>query len=195
MRTLRRQQPPDRTALLVLDVISDYRFPNGMKLLRAMQPAARSIAALKRRAKAAGLPCIYVNDNLGRWQADRQDLLRTCLGPRSRGRELVQTLVPEIDDYFMFKPRHSAFFCTALEPLLQNLGVGRLIVTGATSHQCVLFTCMDAYVRDFGITVPRDCIAAPTAIQTQHALFILEDALAARTPLSTSLEFARRNRL
>jgi hypothetical protein len=55
----------------------------------------------------------------------------------------------------------------------------------------VLFTAMDAYVRDYRLVVPRDCIAAPALAQTRHALFILEDALRGRTPLSSRVLFQR----
>ncbi|HEY4367039.1 MAG TPA: isochorismatase family cysteine hydrolase [Steroidobacteraceae bacterium] len=187
MQRPRSRHSFNTTALLLLDLISDFRFPAGECLLRAALPAARQIAALKRRARSAGFPTVYVNDNPGKWQSDRQELLQRCLGERSRGRELVQLIAPQIDDYFIFKPRHSGFFETPLESLLHSLHVDRLILTGTTSHQCVLFTAMDAYVRNFQLTVPRDCIAAASVAQTQHALFILRSSLGARTPLAESL--------
>src|SRR4029453_17310074 len=55
-------------ALLLIDVINDLEFPEGDQLLRHALPMARQIAALKRRAKQAGVPVIYVNDNFGRWR-------------------------------------------------------------------------------------------------------------------------------
>lgn len=178
------------TALVMLDLISDFRFPDGAKLLRAALPAARRIQQLRRRAKAAGIPVVYVNDNLGKWQSDRHELLKHCLGERSRGKALVQLIAPEDDDYFIFKPKHSGFFATPLAELLAESSIKRLIVTGTTSHQCVLFTAMDAYVRDFELIVPRDCIASPAATETQHALFVLQRALRAHTPLASSLRFS-----
>jgi nicotinamidase-related amidase len=177
------------TALLVLDLISDFRFPDGARLLRAALPVARHVQQLRRRAKAAGVPVVYVNDNLGRWQSDRHELLKHCLSDRSRGKALVRRIAPEDDDYFIFKPKHSGFFATPLAELLQESRIERLILTGTTSHQCVLFTAMDAYVRDFELIVPRDCIASPFAAETQHALFVLQRALRARTPLAASLRF------
>lgn len=177
------------TALVVLDLIADFRFPDGARLLRAALPVAQRIQQLRRRAKAAGVPIVYVNDNLGKWQSDRHELLKHCLSDRSRGKPLVQHIAPEDDDYFIFKPKHSAFFATPLAELLKQSAIERLIVTGTTSHQCVLFTAMDAYVRDFELIVPRDCIAAPSADETRHALFVLQRSLRARTPLASSLRF------
>jgi nicotinamidase-related amidase len=182
------------TALLLLDLISDFDFPDGGQLLRAALPAAQRIGKLRHRAKAAGIPVIYVNDNLGKWQSDRHELLKHCLGEQSKGRPLVQHIAPEVDDYFIFKPKHSGFYATPLAELLQASGTKRLIITGTTSHQCVLFTAMDAYVRDFELVVPRDCIASPSPTETDHALFILREALAARTPMASSLRFRRRRK-
>jgi nicotinamidase-related amidase len=62
---------------------------------------------------------------------------------------------------------------------------------GASSHQCVLFTAMDAHVRGFSLYVPRDCMAAPTSKDTAHALFILENGIGAHTPLGSSIRFKR----
>jgi hypothetical protein len=43
---------------------------------------------------------------------------------------------------------------------------------------------VDAYVRDHELIVPPDCIGAPQALQTRHALYVLREALNARTPRS-----------
>jgi nicotinamidase-related amidase len=83
---------------------------------------------------------------------------------------------------------HSGFYGTPLPQLLEQLGAQELILTGLTSHQCVLFTAMDAYVRDYRLVVPRDCIGAARRVETQHALFVLEHGLMARTVLSSSLK-------
>jgi nicotinamidase-related amidase len=43
-------------ALLIIDVINDFAFPEGSKLLRYALPAARRIVGLKRRAVAKEVP-------------------------------------------------------------------------------------------------------------------------------------------
>jgi len=168
-------------ALLILDLISDFEFEDGARLYKNARPIARRIATLKRRVKAAGVPTIYVNDNLGRWRSDRAQIVDHCLRRSSRGRELVELLMPEPDDYFIVKPKHSGFFATPLHTLLENIRARTLILTGVTSHQCVLFTAADAYVREYGLTIPRDCIAAMDARQTRSALDIFRTALKADT--------------
>ena len=52
-------------ALVLIDVINDFDFPEAAALLRHALPAAKRIAALKGRAKRARIPTIYANDNTG----------------------------------------------------------------------------------------------------------------------------------
>jgi len=131
-------------ALLLIDVINDLAFPEGKALRKQALPMAKKIAALKRRAKEAGIPSIYVNDNFGRWQSDFQTLLRHCLDEDVCGQPIATLLQPEAEDYFVLKPKHSGFYATTLELLLQALGVHTLILTGMAGNICVLFTANDA---------------------------------------------------
>ena len=82
-------------ALLLIDVINDLEFPGAEELEKAAIPMARRIAALKKRAKAAGIPTVYVNDNFGRWQSDFRKVVEHCLEDGVRGEELVRILEPE----------------------------------------------------------------------------------------------------
>ena len=182
---------PDRaeTALLLIDVINDLEFDGGEKLLTQALPMAVSLAALKRRAKAAGVPAIYVNDNFGRWRSDFAKLVRHCLEDTVRGSPVAALLIPEQDDYFVLKPKHSAFFQTNLEILLSYLGAKRLILTGMAGDICVLFSANDAYMRDFEIIVPSDCVASEEANANQQALILMQRVLKAKTARSFEFEF------
>lgn len=173
--------------MLILDLVSEYRFEGWRPVLAAARRIAPRIARLKRRAASRGIPVIYVNDATGTWESDRTRLLQRCLSGSARGRQVVEMIAPAADDLFIFKPRHSAFYATPLSEVLDRLHVGELILTGITSHQCVLFSAMDAYVRNLRLTVPRDCVSAPAARQTRQALFILQEALQARTTPSQRL--------
>lgn len=172
------------TALLILDLISEFRFEDWQKILAAAQRIAPRIERLRRRAHAASVPVIYVNDSGRHWESDRTDFIRRASVQGARGSAIARRLAPERGDYFVFKPRHSGFYATPLADLLGRLKADTLILTGLTSHQCVLFTAVDAYVRDHELIVPPDCIGAPQAVQTRHALFVLREALNARTPRS-----------
>jgi nicotinamidase-related amidase len=176
------------TALLLIDVINDLEFEGGQDLLRYALPMADRIAALKRRARAAAIPVIYANDNFGRWRSDFPRLVESCLEPGVRGRPIVELLVPEEQDYFILKPKHSAFFQTNLELLLKYLGVRTLIMAGMAGDFCVLFTANDAYMRDFQVIIPSDCIASEDAEHNRQALLLMQRVLKARVTRSTELE-------
>jgi len=163
---------PDKAAvaLLLIDVINDLEFESGQDLLKHALPMAKRLAELKRRAKRAGVPVIYVNDNFGRWQSDFNKLLDHCLEENICGKPIAELLRPEEDDYFVLKPKHSGFFSTTLDILLDYLQVKTVILTGLTADICVLFTANDAYMRDFNLIIPADCVASTDSEENRHAL-------------------------
>lgn len=175
------------TVLLLIDVINDLEFDGGEQLVSEALPMATRLAAFKRRAKAAGIPAIYANDNFGRWRSDFPKLVQYCLSHNVRGKSIVACLAPEEDDYFILKPKHSAFFQTNLASLLKYLGATRLILTGIAADICVLFTANDAYMRDFHIIVPEDCIASEDPQRTHGALLLMQRVLKAEMTPSTQL--------
>ena len=172
---------PDKSpaALLLIDLINDLEFPEGDQLLAQTLPIAPRILELKRRAKAAGIPAIYVNDNFGRWQSDFHVQVEHCLNDGVRGQPIVELLQPEEDDYFVLKPKHSGFYSTTLDILLDYLGAKTVILTGIAGNICVLFTAHDAFLRDFLLFVPSDCVASNTAEENRHALAQIEKVLKA----------------
>jgi nicotinamidase-related amidase len=184
---------PDQSeiALVLIDVINDLDFPEADELLRYARPMARKILRLKQRAKKAGVPVIYVNDNFGRWRSDFRRQVVHCLRDDSRGHEIVSLLQPEEDDYFVLKPKHSGFFSTTLETLLRYLGSRKLILTGIAGNFCVLFTANDAYMRDYELVIPSDCTVSNTAKENRQALALMRKFLKADTQPSTKVRFPR----
>jgi nicotinamidase-related amidase len=182
---------PDKAdvAFLLIDVINDLEFPEGDQLLRYALPMAKRLVTLKRRAKEAGLPVIYANDNFGRWRSDFSAQVQHCLDDGTRGRPIVELLRPDEDDYFVLKPKHSGFFSTTLDILLDHLQVDTVILTGIAANICVLFTANDAYMRDFFLMVPEDCVASNTEEENRHALEQMRAVLKADTRPSTELSF------
>jgi nicotinamidase-related amidase len=157
-----------RVALLIIDMINAFDFEGAEAMLPRTLATARAIAALKQRARRAGVPVVYVNDNFGRWRSDFHEVLEHCL--QAPGRDIAALLEPDKDDYFVLKPKHSGFQHTTLEVLLAHLGCETLVLTGVAGNFCVLFTAHDAYMRDFRLIVPRDCIASATEADDRAAL-------------------------
>jgi len=176
-----RAYAPDSSpvALLLIDVINDLEFPGGDRLLQHALPMADALRDFKARAKQAGIPAIYANDNFGRWQSDFPKLVQYCLGEGIRGKPLVQRLAPETDDYFILKPKHSAFYQTNLDTLLKYLGAETVIVTGIAGDICVLFTANDAYMRDLNVVIPPDCIASEDPEENRRVLSLMQRVLKA----------------
>jgi nicotinamidase-related amidase len=173
-------------ALLLIDVINDFDFPEADQLLKHARPMAGTLLRLKRRARKAGVPVIYVNDNFGRWKSDFRRTVDYC-ARHGRGGDIVKLLRPGKNDYFVLKPKHSGFFSTTLETLLRYLETQTLILTGIAGNFCVLFTANDAYMRDFNLFVPSDCTVSNTKKENDAALGLMKKFLKADTRSSSRI--------
>ncbi len=176
------------TVLLIIDMISDWRFPDADKLRPVALRLAPCIAALKARCREAGVPAIYANDNRGLWRSDLRDVVESSLAAGGDGARITQALQPDRDDYFILKPKHSAFFLTPLELLLQHLKAHRLILTGVASDQCIATTAVDARMRDYEVIAPRDCIGTQTRERDTRTLVHFDEALRVPTPLAAEVD-------
>ena len=185
--------PVSGTALLLIDVINDLAFDGSEALVAQAESMAAPLARLKRRATAAGVPTIYVNDNFGQWRSDFRRTVAHCTARSSPGHRVSTRLRPTARDYFVLKPKHSGFFDTTLDTLLEKLRIRRVILTGVAGNICVLFTANDAYMREYKIFAPADCIASNTAADNDHALRQLKTVLKGDVAVSTRLRF-RANR-
>jgi nicotinamidase-related amidase len=175
-------------ALLLIDVINDLEFEGGEKLVKHAQTMASRLARLKQRAREAGISSIYVNDNFGRWSSDFRRLVDHCLNDGVRGQQVARLLAPADDDYFVLKPKHSGFYSTCLDLVLEHLGASSLIVTGLTTDICVLFTADDAYMRDYRLYVPADCSACLEMSDHEYALRFMQRVVKADIRRSDELD-------
>lgn len=184
---------PDKSevVLLLIDVINDLDFKGNASLLRHSSVMADRIAALKTRMRRHGFVSIYVNDNFGKWQSDFAALVSHCLKPSVPGRHLAERLKPASDDYFVLKPKHSGFYGTTLHLLLQTLRARILVLAGISADRCVLFTANDAYLRDYKISIPSDCVVANSPADKKQALNLMRRVLKADVSPSGRLTFVR----
>jgi nicotinamidase-related amidase len=163
-----------RSALVIIDMINPFDFPGGARLARAATALAPTIARLKSRMSSRGFPCIYANDNFGKWQSDLAALLERARA--GRGGAVVDALHPDDRDYLVIKPRHSAFYQTNLQFLLEELEVRRLVLAGLAAESCVLLTALDAHMRGFKVHAPSNCTAGSTAARKAAALTVLRSS-------------------
>jgi nicotinamidase-related amidase len=146
-----------RTALIVIDMINTYDHEDADLLLPSVREALPAVRGLIDRARREDIPVIYVNDNFGRWRSHHDELLETALaGPHA---DLVEPVRPDENSLFVVKARHSIFFQTPLEYLLGQEGVGRVVLCGQVTEQCVLYSALDAHLRHLEVAVPRDAVA------------------------------------
>lgn len=176
-------------ALLVIDMINDLEWEGADALLPHALAAAQCIAELKRRARAAGVPVVYANDNFGRWRSDFREVVAHCLEDGVRGEPLARLLAPGPEDYFVLKPKHSAFYATTLDTLLTYLGARRLVITGIAGEACIAITAMDAFLRDFDLHVPADCTASCSPQDNDTMLAYMRRVLHANTAPSPDVDF------
>ncbi len=182
---------PDQcsVALILIDVINDMEFNSGDALLRNALPAAKKLSQLKKRAKDAGVPAIYVNDNFGKWRSDFRQQLGHVLEGGVRGEPVGKLLRPDEDDYFVLKAKHSGFYHTQLDLLIDYLQVRTVVLAGFATDMCVLFTASDAYLRDLEIIVPPDCSASASIQHHEQALEHMSRVLHVKTIPSQELDF------
>ncbi|MEH3132463.1 MAG: cysteine hydrolase [Mycolicibacterium neoaurum] len=161
------------TAVLVTDMMNNYRHPDAEPLAASAAQIIEPLGDLIHRARARDdVTVIYVNDNYGDFTAVWDDIVRDARNGAHP--ELVEPILPTKDCLRLHKVRHSAFYATPLDHLLNRLGVSKVIITGQVTEQCVLYTALDAYVRHYDVIVPPDAVAhidpalAEAACQMMH---------------------------
>lgn len=174
-----------KTGLVLVDFINLFDFRGAAKLARRALPAARNTARLKARLARKGVPCIYANDNFGNWTSEFSRLVAECQQRGGASGEIASLLAPQPGDFSILKPRHSAFYGTPLEFLLEELGVQSIILTGLAADNCVFATAQDAYVRKLSLWIPSDCVAAESRAYESDALDHFRRTMKARTVASS----------
>jgi len=175
-----------KTALLIIDMINDFNFDAGEALAKHTKGIIDPILKLKKKFNEKEMPVIYINDHYNLWQADFEKIMDHCRNDQSE--EIINQISPEKDkDYFLIKPKHSAFYGTALNTLLHQLDVDTLVLTGIAGNICVLFTANDAYMREYNLIIPKDCIASNNDQDNEYALTMMKNVLSAETKPASQL--------
>ena len=176
----RQRTTKARTALLLIDFMNPLDFEGAQSLApRALKAASRA-AELKKRMRARGAPVIYANDNFGRWEADFDAVVGDCARRGGVSASMATLLAPAKRDRSVLKPRHSAFFGTPLDFLLDELGVTGLVLAGLAADSCIMFTAHDAYLRKYDLWIPSDCVASEKDAWRRDALAYMARVLKAR---------------
>jgi nicotinamidase-related amidase len=161
-----------RSALIVIDMINPYDFPDAEKLIPSVEQTLPAMREAIDRARREEVLTVYVNDNYGQWRSNSDELVEHALD--SPHRDLVEPIAPHEDALFVIKTRHSIFYSTPLEYLLRQEDVNGVILIGQVTEQCVLYSALDAYIRHFELRVPRDAVAHIYPDLAEAALKMME---------------------
>lgn len=170
--------PRSPRVLVLIDFINPLNFPGAEKLAKPALAAARATVRLRDRLDAEKVAVVYANDNYGRWQSDFQAQVAQCCERDDISGQIARLLAPRPHDITLLKPRHSAFYCSALELLLHEMQARELILAGLATDICVQMTAADAFLRGYeGVWVPSDCTAAETTAAKTASLKYMKDVL------------------
>jgi nicotinamidase-related amidase len=166
-------------ALLVVDVINDFTHEDGQRLLESFRERSPAMTKAIAAARAAAVPVVYVNDDQGHWDSDAPGLVRSAADSGQAG-EVMRELAPPPGTYFLLKHRYSAFDHTALDLLLDELDVERLVIIGAATEGCIVQTAIDAREHGLKATILADACATTDADLETVALHYAERVVGAR---------------
>lgn len=76
--------------------------------------------------------------------------------------DMPEEFCPCEKDYFIKKPRFSAFFQTELDIVLRRLGVRNVILIGTTTPNCIRTSCYDGISLEYNVAVVSDCTSSAT---------------------------------
>jgi nicotinamidase-related amidase len=180
--------PGEKAALIVIDMLNTYEHADGEPLKQSARRVVPAIAGLLAKAREQEARIVYVNDNHGDWTAGRSELVertRTTAGP-----DLVDDIAPSDDVPFLLKARHSIFYETPIEYLLNQDDIRRIVLTGQVTEQCILYSALDGYIRHFEVAVVPEAVAHIDERLAEAALAMMERNMRAQVVDQHRCDFA-----
>lgn len=177
----------NQPALIVIDMINSYDHEDAELLIPSARQVVPTMRKLIEKARSAGAEVIYVNDNLGRWRSRVDDMVRDAVD--SPHGDLVEPIRPDDSSMFVVKARHSIFYQTPLEYLLDQHGIEHIVLCGQVTEQCVLYSALDAHIRKLDVTVARDAVAHIDAALADAALSMMERNMGAMVVDADEIDF------
>jgi len=164
-------------AFLVIDMLNDFIKPDGALYIgEAAQEVTKRIQTIISSARQEGIPIIYICDNHRPDDAEFNMFKPHCIRG-TRGAKIVEELSPGPEDYIIPKRRYSAFFGTDLDATLREMGISELVLVGVCTNICVLYTAVDARMRNYSVTVIKEGVASFSQEAHEFALKEMENTL------------------
>lgn len=148
----------EKEALLVIDMLNDFCLEGAPLYVPSTRTAIPNIAREAARARAEGVPVVYVCD------AHAPDDPEFANWPPhavrgTDGSLVVEELLPLPGDEVVYKTTLLGFYATRLDDVLKGLSVGTLTITGCVTNICVMYIATEAAVRGYRVRVRKDCVA------------------------------------
>ncbi|WP_019612785.1 isochorismatase family protein [Psychromonas ossibalaenae] len=150
-----------RTALVLVDLQNDY-FSGGRFELQETAQAADQAKILLDHFREQQLPVIHI-------QHIFEDADAPFFAAGSEGVEIESRMAPATGETVIVKHQIDSFINTALEQTLVELGIEKLVITGAMAQACVQTICRSAVNKGYPCTVIEDAIAAPVLQYQDHS--------------------------
>ena len=169
-----------RPAIFVIDMLNDCFGHDELDRLRAS--LCSSINQLTALARAKGFPVIWVRQEFEPDLSDafldmKRESIRMFI-KGTRGPLILDELVRCESDIEIVKKRYSMFYGTDLESLLRELEANSLILAGVNSHACIRTAAIDAYQRDYPVTIARECVASKDLSHHEITMDYLDGGIA-----------------
>jgi maleamate amidohydrolase len=197
---VKRLSPGKRPALLLVDFVNAYLFPDS-PLFANVEPARLASVELLRHARDAGIPVIHTKVSYQRGGFNGGVFFRKvpALACFEEGADpslgaFAAGLAPEPGETVITKQYASAYFGTSLASTLTASGVDTVLIAGVSTSGCVRATAVDACQHGFIPIVVREAVGDRAPGPHEANLFDLQakyaevKALAEVTAYLQSLE-------
>lgn len=157
MKHMQKEKP----ALLIIDMVKDY-FDESQKIpiTQLAKPIIAPLNRLISEFRDQGWPIVFSTDSFNKEDFFFTSKMKPHAIAGTVGAEVIDELNRQEQDYWLPKPRMSAFFRTGLENWLKEKGVTLCAVGGIATPFCVLTTVLDAVNHDFKGVLLEDCSTA-----------------------------------
>lgn len=183
-----------KTALLLIDMQKDFFRTEYEDQDRARQVEHYLINNINQIIEAAHenqLPIFFVITSLepdgSNWNLRNKDLGSAICIKGTEGEEIIPGLKVAKEDHIIQKTRYSAFYNTNLHEILQSISIDTLIMGGINTHACIRTTAVDAFMRDYRVFIPKECVASYNTDYHHETLEYFSQRIAAVLPLDEML--------
>jgi ureidoacrylate peracid hydrolase len=170
---------PKEVGLLVIDMQNGFCHPEGARAkafgvdaIAMPRASIPNVVGMMRLCRSAGVRItltrqVHYPDDQARKRRripshlDRRGVKLELCWRGTWDSELIDEIKNEVrpEDDVIIKHRASAFYNTPLEAELRIKGLQVLIITGTTTSFCIDSTIRDAYMRDYDVLVPAECVS------------------------------------